>query len=200
MCHDAWKAAFTQSLFYVGAIFGTLFFGWASDHYGRYWSFVASNMINLVTGIATPFAFDFISFVIIRFLMGLGFITFFMSLYMLSMCLLLSGTFFRQIAQPQPISCSVGVCIQGKAILGRQLEPCPCHVFGRVLSALASQASGRLEDLSPHSIRANCANTPRPLVRTPSHQQRQVNFDERAVTAAPAVHAKQLHLISISKY
>ena len=39
----------------------------------------------MVTGLATPFAFDFISFTILRLLMGFGFNTFFMVLYMLAL-------------------------------------------------------------------------------------------------------------------
>ncbi len=83
VCEDKWKPAFTQSIFYAGAILGTLGFGWVSDHYGRYGSFISSNLVVMITGIATPFAFDFYSFVVLRFLAGLGFITFFISLYML---------------------------------------------------------------------------------------------------------------------
>jgi len=85
VCDDAWKPAFTQSMFYAGAIIGTLIFGWISDHYGRYGSFISSNAVLMVTGIATPFANNFITFTIIRFLMGTSFITFFMSLYMLTL-------------------------------------------------------------------------------------------------------------------
>lgn len=83
VCEDSWKPAFTQSMFYAGAIIGTLVFGWISDQYGRYGSFISSNVVVMVTGIATPFAYDFNSFVAIRFLAGLAFITFFMSIYML---------------------------------------------------------------------------------------------------------------------
>jgi len=85
VCDDAWKPAFTQSIFYAGAIIGTLIFGWISDHYGRYGSFISSNLVLMVTGIATPFANNFICFTAIRFLMGTSFITFFMSLYMLTL-------------------------------------------------------------------------------------------------------------------
>lgn len=85
VCNDAWKPAFTQSIFYVGAICGTLIFGWVSDHFGRYTSFISSNSIVLISGIATPFAFDFASFLIVRFVMGLSFMTFFLSLLMLTL-------------------------------------------------------------------------------------------------------------------
>ena len=72
-------------MFYAGAIVGTLIFGWISDHYGRYWSFILSNYVIMITGILTPFANGFVSFIIIRFAMGLGFLTFFMAMYMLSL-------------------------------------------------------------------------------------------------------------------
>jgi len=83
VCDDEWKPAFTQSMFYAGAIVGTLVFGWVADTYGRYWSFLVSNFVIMITGIITPFAVGFVNFTIIRFCMGLGFITFFMSIYML---------------------------------------------------------------------------------------------------------------------
>ena len=99
VCDDAWKPAFTQSVFYIGAVCGTLVFGWVSDHYGRYASFIASNSIILVAGIATPFAFDFISFLLCRFVMGLSFMTFFLALFMLSTYTLIFDIFtsFSQI-------------------------------------------------------------------------------------------------------
>ncbi len=49
----------------------------------RYKTFLTSNIILFVTGIATPFCTDFVSFAIIRFLMGLTYNTFFASFYLL---------------------------------------------------------------------------------------------------------------------
>ena len=43
-----------------------------------------SNLIIMVTGLATPFAFDFISFTILRFIMGLGFNTYVKSILVLT--------------------------------------------------------------------------------------------------------------------
>ena len=37
VCDDAWRPAFTQSLFYAGGIVGTLFFGYTADRLGRVW-------------------------------------------------------------------------------------------------------------------------------------------------------------------
>ena len=66
-------------------LIGTLIFGYMSDQFGRFWSFMVSNIVIMVTGLATPFAFNFLSFTILRFAMGLGFNTFFMALYMLAL-------------------------------------------------------------------------------------------------------------------
>ena len=45
VCDDAWIGPFTQAMFYVGAASGAIIFGYVSDIYGRYPTFVASNMV-----------------------------------------------------------------------------------------------------------------------------------------------------------
>ena len=45
VCDDAWIGPFTQAMFYVGAALGAIIFGYVSDIYGRYPTFVASNMV-----------------------------------------------------------------------------------------------------------------------------------------------------------
>ena len=84
VCDDSWKPQTAQSIFFVGAIVGTLVFGWISDHYGRVWTLMISLLNVLVTGIATPFVDGFVTFAFFRFMMGLSFPTFFMNIYMLS--------------------------------------------------------------------------------------------------------------------
>ena len=83
VCDRAWIPALSQSLFFSGAIPGMIFFGWFADAYGRIPAIMASNIICLITGVATPFAQEYISFLVLRFLMGLAFNTFFTMPYVL---------------------------------------------------------------------------------------------------------------------
>ena len=83
MCDDGWIPAFSQTAFFFGAIPGTLIFGWLSDTYGRLPTIIISNIIALVTGLVTPFAAGHVSFIILRFVMGLSFYTFFLVPYVL---------------------------------------------------------------------------------------------------------------------
>lgn len=85
VCDESWKPAFTQSMFFVGGIIGTLFFGYAADHFGRLWALYSANGLLLVTGLATPFCQNFIAFVAIRFLMGLTHTTFFSVFFLLTL-------------------------------------------------------------------------------------------------------------------
>ena len=83
VCHQAWIPALSQSLFFAGAIPGMIFFGWLADAYGRIPTIMASNILALITGVATPFAPEYISFLVLRFAMGLSFNTFFTVPYIL---------------------------------------------------------------------------------------------------------------------
>ena len=99
VCEDAWVPAMSQvcnlslfqtnslclqSIFFLGAVPGMLFFGWFwwvfiksmwrkirfhffSDHYGRLPTIIIANLIALVTGVATPFVTERISFFVLRF-------------------------------------------------------------------------------------------------------------------------------------
>ncbi len=85
VCDEAWRPSFSQSMFFAGAICGTIIFGWISDHFGRFWTLMLSNINIMIMGIATPFCPDFISYTCLRFLTGLSFPTHYMIMYMLSM-------------------------------------------------------------------------------------------------------------------
>ena len=56
VCDDSWRPAAAQSIFFVGAIVGTVIFGYTADRYGRYWTFMASNFVVLITGLGKYFA------------------------------------------------------------------------------------------------------------------------------------------------
>ena len=83
VCDQAWIPALSQSCFFLGAIPGMIFFGWFADAYGRMPAIVLSNIICLISGMVTPFFPDSISFIILRFVMGLAFNTFFTVPYIL---------------------------------------------------------------------------------------------------------------------
>ena len=83
VCDQAWIPALSQSCFFLGAIPGMMFFGWFADAYGRMPAIVLSNIICLISGMLTPFFPDSISFIILRFVMGLAFNTFFTVPYIL---------------------------------------------------------------------------------------------------------------------
>ena len=67
----------------VGAVVGCLIFGVTSDHLGRYWTCMASNILLFVSGVALGFCPDFVSFTIVRFITGLTYNSTFMSFYVL---------------------------------------------------------------------------------------------------------------------
>ena len=73
---------------------GCLIYGWISDNYGRYPTFLVSNVIVACSGIILPYCHDFHTFAAVRFIMGLNFTTFFTSIYVLGkekQCLLSVG-------------------------------------------------------------------------------------------------------------
>jgi len=77
VCEESWIPAFSQSIFFVGAVPGMLFFGWLSDHYGRIPAILSSNLVALVSGIAIPFVTEYIAFCVLRFVMGFSYSSFF---------------------------------------------------------------------------------------------------------------------------
>jgi len=77
VCEDSWIPAFSQSIFFVGAVPGMLFFGWLSDHYGRIPAILSSNLVALVSGIAIPFVIEYVAFCVLRFVMGFSYSSFF---------------------------------------------------------------------------------------------------------------------------
>ena len=84
VCDDSWKPQTTQSIYFAGAIIGTLGSGWMMDHYGRVWTIKIATVNILITGFATPFVNGFFMFSVLRFLMGLSYPTFFHCTLMLS--------------------------------------------------------------------------------------------------------------------
>ncbi|TRY75750.1 hypothetical protein TCAL_00766 [Tigriopus californicus] len=85
VCDDAWKGPFSQSMFSIGALFGTLLFGYMADTYGRLSAWYASNIVLMVAGLATPFMSEFIGFSCMRFLQGMSYDSFFTIFYVLAL-------------------------------------------------------------------------------------------------------------------
>ncbi|XP_023327758.1 solute carrier family 22 member 5 isoform X4 [Eurytemora carolleeae] len=85
VCDDAWIPAFSQAMFFIGAIPGTLGFGYMSDHYGRVPATLVSNMLAMVSGLVTPFTTNMASFLTLRFITGMSLQAFFQQPYILAL-------------------------------------------------------------------------------------------------------------------
>eukprot|EP00094_Tigriopus_californicus_P000701 TCALIF_00679-PA protein Name:"Similar to Slc22a21 Solute carrier family 22 member 21 (Mus musculus)" AED:0.35 eAED:0.35 QI:0/0.87/0.55/0.88/0.87/0.77/9/0/461 len=85
VCDDAWRGPFSQSIFSVGALFGTLILGYVADTFGRLSAWYAANLLLMVTGLVTPFMTEFIGFSTLRFLQGMSYDSFFSIFYVLAM-------------------------------------------------------------------------------------------------------------------
>lgn len=68
MCEDSTLPTIAQSVFFAGAVFGGLIFGWIADRYGRIPSLVGSNVVAGLAGIATAFSYNFFTFTVCRFI------------------------------------------------------------------------------------------------------------------------------------
>ncbi|XP_043248699.1 organic cation transporter protein-like [Colletes gigas] len=72
-----------QSIFFVGAIFGGLIFGWIADQYGRIPALIGANLMGFVAGVATAFSQSFWQFTLCRFFVGFAFDNCFTMMYIL---------------------------------------------------------------------------------------------------------------------
>nr|XP_034173980.1 organic cation transporter protein-like isoform X1 [Osmia lignaria] len=72
-----------QSIFFVGAIFGGLIFGWIADRYGRIPALIGANLTGCFAGIATAFTNNFWQFTLCRFFVGFAFDNCFTMMYIL---------------------------------------------------------------------------------------------------------------------
>lgn len=72
-----------QSVFFVGAIFGGLIFGWIADQYGRIPALIGANLMGFLAGVATAFANTFWQFTLCRFFVGFAFDNCFTMMYIL---------------------------------------------------------------------------------------------------------------------
>ncbi|XP_053978620.1 organic cation transporter protein isoform X1 [Hylaeus volcanicus] len=72
-----------QSIFFVGAIFGGLIFGWIADQYGRIPALIGANLMGFLAGVGTAFTYSFWQFTLCRFFVGFAFDNCFTMMYIL---------------------------------------------------------------------------------------------------------------------
>ncbi|KAM9332345.1 organic cation/carnitine transporter 2-like isoform 2-T2 [Pholidichthys leucotaenia] len=72
VCSDQWKQPFTQTVFFVGALFGSFFSGQLSDRYGRKPVLFATLIVQTVFTFAQVFSVSWTMFIIILLINGLG--------------------------------------------------------------------------------------------------------------------------------
>lgn len=70
VCERRWLASFTQMMLQLGILIGSIVFGFMSDRYGRKLTFLFSVTSLIAFGFAVPFSPDYVSFTVLRFLMG----------------------------------------------------------------------------------------------------------------------------------
>ncbi|XP_026322307.1 solute carrier family 22 member 3-like isoform X2 [Hyposmocoma kahamanoa] len=83
VCEYAGNVPTAQTIFFVGSLLGTLFFGWLADRFGRVPALVGSNLIACIGGVATVFTNGFWDFAFCRFLVGLSLDSGFMIMYIM---------------------------------------------------------------------------------------------------------------------
>ncbi|MDB5412091.1 MAG: transporter [Rubritepida sp.] len=66
------EVGLTASAYLLGAVFGSLFFGWLTDRMGRKKLFTITVLVYLIATIATGLSWDFWSFAVFRFITGAG--------------------------------------------------------------------------------------------------------------------------------
>ncbi|CAG9787708.1 unnamed protein product [Diatraea saccharalis] len=70
ICKDRWKTSFSQTLFQLGTLLGSVFFGMASDRFGRRRPMLVAVVAQITLGIAASFAPNYWTFSIIRLFVG----------------------------------------------------------------------------------------------------------------------------------
>lgn len=101
VCDNSALPSTAQAIFFVGAIFGGLIFGWIADRYGRIPALVGTNTIGAVAGIATAFTHSFWAFSFCRFLVGFAFDNCFVMMY------ILGKKYQRPLSPCRVASCSI---------------------------------------------------------------------------------------------
>lgn len=74
VCDREWLKSLTNSMYFVGATFGLLFWGVISDKYGRKTAYICSHFVTLIFGFWSLFATSMCSFIILRSINAFGMI------------------------------------------------------------------------------------------------------------------------------
>uniref|UniRef100_A0A3P8V0C2 Solute carrier family 22 member 3 n=1 Tax=Cynoglossus semilaevis TaxID=244447 RepID=A0A3P8V0C2_CYNSE len=72
VCEDAWFVDLFQSTINVGFLAGSFAFGYFADRFGRKISFLVSNILNAVSGLALALAPNYVSVLVFRTIFGFG--------------------------------------------------------------------------------------------------------------------------------
>ncbi|XP_047990625.1 organic cation transporter-like protein [Leguminivora glycinivorella] len=72
ICERKWLTSFTQTLFQLGTLLGSVLFGMASDRFGRKYPLLVAIVIQVTMGIAAAFVPGYWEFTFLRFLVGMS--------------------------------------------------------------------------------------------------------------------------------
>lgn len=72
VCDRRWMGALAQSIYMSGLLIGAVMLGNSADRFGRKPVFFAAAVLQLVVGTVVAFVPDFYSFLVLRFLYGVG--------------------------------------------------------------------------------------------------------------------------------
>lgn len=74
ICDREWLKSLSNSMYFVGATFGLLFWGIISDRYGRKTAYVCSHFVTLIFGFSALFADSMCTFILLRAINAFGMI------------------------------------------------------------------------------------------------------------------------------
>lgn len=72
ICERKWLTSFTQTLFQLGTLLGSVLFGMASDRFGRKYPLLIAVVIQVTMGISAAFVPGYWEFTFLRFLVGMS--------------------------------------------------------------------------------------------------------------------------------
>lgn len=74
VCDKEWLKSLSNSMYFVGATFGLLFWGVISDRYGRKTAYVCSHFVTLIFGFSSLFANSMCTYILLRSINAFGMI------------------------------------------------------------------------------------------------------------------------------